>query len=216
MTLENSNSSQVKKWNKDIKMQYFDSLPKIIKTTDGISILMTDLMARCSIIPEILKNPLLYYDYDVQDGDTPEIVAYKYYGNSYRYWIVLFANQITDPQWDWPLDSNSFDSFIANKYQTFDAYNTAHHYEKIITQYDAVTQTNTIKKIIIDETTYNSLNSSVTTYNLSTGNLTITITKSIVTYYDYEVEMNESKRTIKLLNANYVDQLESQFQEIMV
>jgi hypothetical protein len=75
-------------------MQYFDSLPKAIKTKDGVSILMTDLMARCSIIPEILKNPMLYYEYTIQDGDTPEIVAYKYYGDSYRYWIVLFANQI--------------------------------------------------------------------------------------------------------------------------
>jgi hypothetical protein len=46
-------------------MQYFDTLPKIIKTCDGVSILITDLMGRCSIIPEILKNPLLYYDYDV-------------------------------------------------------------------------------------------------------------------------------------------------------
>lgn len=197
-------------------MQYFDSLPKIIKTSNGVSVLMTDLMARCSIIPEILKNPLLYYDYDVQDGDTPEIVAYKYYGNSYRYWIVLFANQITDPQWDWPLSSNSFESFIVNKYQDFNPYNTVYNYEKTITQFDATTQTTTINNIIIDENSYNNLNPSVITYQLSTGNLTITITKSAVTYYDYEVRLNESKRTIKLLNANYVDQLESQFQEIMV
>ena len=197
-------------------MQYFDSLPKIIKTTNGVSVLMTDLMARCFIIPEILKNPLLYYDYDIQDGDTPDIVAYKYYGNSYRYWIVLFANQITDPQWDWPLSSNSFDSYIANKYQDFDPYNTAYQYEKTITQFDATTQTTTINNIVIDESTYNSLNPSVTTYQLVTGNLTITITKSIVTYYDYEVRLNESKRTIKILNANYVDQLEAQFQELMV
>ena len=197
-------------------MQYFDSLPKIVKTTNGVSVLMTDLMARCSIIPEILKNPLLYYDYDIQDGDTPEIVAYKYYGNSYRYWIVLFANQITDPQWDWPLSSNSFDSYIANKYQDFNPYNTAYQYEKTITQYDATTQTTTVNNIIIDENTYDDLNPSVTTYQLVTGNVTITVTKSIVTYYDYEVRLNESKRTIKILNANYVDQLEAQFQELMV
>jgi hypothetical protein len=197
-------------------MQYFDSLPKIIKTTNGVSVLMTDLMARCSIIPEILKNPLLYYDYDIQEGDTPEIVAYKYYGNSYRYWIVLFANQITDPQWDWPIDSNSFDSYITNKYQSFNPYNTAYQYEKTITQYNATTQTTTVDNIIIDESTYDDLNPSVTTYQLVTGDVTITITKSIVTYYDYEVRLNESKRTIKILNANYVDQLEEQFQELMV
>jgi hypothetical protein len=197
-------------------MQYFDTLPKIIKTSDGVSILMTDLMARCSIIPEILKNPLLYYDYDVQDGDTPEIVAYKYYGNSYRYWIVLFANQITDPQWDWPMNSTVFGEFIANKYQNFDPYNTVHHYEKNISQYDSNTQVTTVKNIIIDENTYNSLNPSVVTYTLNTGNVTVTTTKTAVSYYDYEVQLNESKRNIRLINANYVDQLEAQFQELMV
>jgi hypothetical protein len=197
-------------------MQYFDTLPKIIKTSDGVSILMTDLMARCSIIPEILKNPLLYYDYDVQDGDTPEIVAYKYYGNSYRYWIVLFANRITDPQWDWPMNSTVFGEFITNKYQSFNPYSTTHHYEKNISQYDSNTQVTTVKNIIIDENTYNSLNPSVVTYALNTGNVTVTTTKKAVSYYDYEVQLNESKRNIKLINASYVDQLEAQFQELMV
>jgi len=197
-------------------MQYFDSLPKVIKTKDGISILMTDLMARCSIIPEILRDPMLYYEYTIQDGDTPEIVAYKYYGDSYRYWIVLFANQITDPQWDWPLSSNAFDAYIDNKYQSFNPYSTTHHYEKTITQYDTTTQTTTIKNIIIDEDTYNSLITGTNTYSLPTGNVTITVTKAAVSYYDYELNLNESKRTINILNVNYVDQLEEQFKELMV
>jgi hypothetical protein len=185
-------------------MQYFDTLPKIIKTDSfGNSVVMTDLLARCSIIPEILKNPLVYYDYDVQDGDTPEIVAYKYYGDSYRYWVVLFANKITDPQWDWPLSSNDFDAFILNKYQSFNPYSTVHHYEKIITQYDATTQTTTVKNIIIDEDTYNSLATGTNTYTLPTGSVTITITKSAVSYYDYELNLNESKRSIKILKMRY-------------
>jgi len=197
-------------------MQYFDTLPKVIKTDlNRNSVVMTDLMARCSIIPEILKNPMVYYDYDVQDGDTPEIVAYKYYGDSYRYWIVLFANQITDPQWDWPLSSNDFDAYITNKYTSFNPYSTIHHYEKNITQYDAVTQITTTKNIIIDQTAYNSLVVSTNTYALPTGNVTVTIAKSTVSYYDYELNLNESKRSIKILNSAYVDQLEKQFTDLM-
>lgn len=196
-------------------MQYFDTLPKVIQTKDGISMLMTDLMARCSIIPEILKDPMLYYEYDIQDGDTPEIVAYKYYGDSYRYWIVLFANQIIDPQWDWPLSSNEFDAYIADKYQTFNPYSTVHHYEKIITQYDVTTQVTTTKNIVIDENTYNSLATGTTTYALPTGNVTVTISKTAVSYYDYELSVNEAKRNINILNASYVDQLEEQFKQLM-
>lgn len=197
-------------------MQYFDTLPKVVKTDSvGNSIVMTDLMARCSIIPEILKDPMVYYEYSVQDGDTPEIVAYKYYGDSYRYWIVLFANQITDPQWNWPLSSSNFDAFIADKYQDFNPYSTVHHYEKIITQFDAATQTTTTKNITIDENTYNSLITGTFTYTLPTGSVTITISKSAVSYYDYELNLNESKRNIKILNSAYVTQLEKQFADLM-
>jgi hypothetical protein len=197
-------------------MQYFDTLPKIIKTDAvGNSTVMTDLLARCSIIPEILKNPMVYYDYDVQDGDTPEIVAYKYYGDSYRYWIVLFANQITDPQWDWPLSSNDFDAFIVDKYQNFNPYSTIQHYEKNISQFDTATQTTTTQNIIIDEDTYNSLITGTSTYTLPTGNVSITVSKSAVSYYDYELNLNESKRSIKILNSAYVDELEKQFTDLM-
>jgi hypothetical protein len=197
-------------------MQYFDTLPKIVKTDSiGNSIIMTDLMARCSVIPEILKSPMVFYEYSIQDGDTPEIVAYKYYGDSYRYWVVLFANQITDPQWDWPLSSNEFDAYIADKYQEFNPYSTTHHYEKIITQYDAGTQTTTTKNIVIDEDTYDSLITGTFTYNLPTGNATITISKAAVSYYDYELNLNESKRNIKILNSAYITQLEKQFTDLM-
>lgn len=197
-------------------MQYFDTLPKIVKTdANRNSVILTDLMARCSIIPKILKSPMVYYEYDIQDGDTPEIVAYKYYGNSYRYWIVLFANQIIDPQWDWPLSSNNFDAYIENKYPSFNPFATVHHYEKIITQYDSATQTTTTKKIIIDQNTYNLLNNSTNTYTLVTGPVTITITKEAVSYYDYELNLNESKRNIKILNSLYVNQLEQEFKALM-
>ena len=92
-------------------MQYFDTLPKIIHTNDnGISTIMTNLMARVSIVPEVLKNPMVYYKYDVQEGDTPEIVAHKYYDDPYRYWIVLFSNKMYD------LFNNHFSSLLKNKF----------------------------------------------------------------------------------------------------
>ena len=69
-------------------------------------------MARASVIPSVLNNALVYYSYDVQDGDTPEIIAYKYYGDVNRFWIVLYCNQLNDPQWDWPLSSNKFKTNI--------------------------------------------------------------------------------------------------------
>lgn len=197
-------------------MQYFATLPKIVyRDKDRTSKVYTNLMARANIVPSMLNNPLVFYTYDLQDEDTPEIVAHKYYGDVYRYWIVLYCNQIRDPQWDWPLSSNDFQKYITDKYTEINPYSTAHHYLKIITQYDASTLTTTVNTVTIDLSTYNSLVESTNTYTLPTGQVTIAITKKAVSYYEYELELNESKRNIKILNKLYADKLEREFEKLM-
>ena len=197
-------------------MQYFDTLPKIIYTDQyGIRRIKTNIMARTNIIPQVLKNPLLYYSYDIQDSDTPEIIAHKYYNDMYRYWLVLLANQMMDPQWNWPLNYNSFQLYLKDKYGTQNIHNTVQQYQKIITQFDAGTQTTTTNTLIIDQDTYNSLIPSTNTYTLPTGNVTVTISKNTVSVYDYENNLNEAKRNIKLLGVQYVDEMESEFVKLM-
>lgn len=198
-------------------MQYFDTLPKIINIdSTGNSKVMTNLLARASVIPQILKDPLVYYSYDIQEGDTPEIIAHKYYGDSYRYWIVLFANELLDPQWDWPLTHSVFEQYLADKYPSINVYTEIEYYEKVITQYDANTQTTTVNKVRIDEDTYNGLPVTQTaTYILPTGPVTITTTRNAVSIYDYELSLNEAKRNIKILNSNYVDLMETQLKKLM-
>jgi len=198
-------------------MQYFDTLPKIINIdSTGNSKVMTNLLARASVIPQILKDPLLYYTYDIQEGDTPEVIAHKYYGDSYRYWIVLFANELLDPQWDWPMTSMVFEQYLADKYPSTNVYSEVEYYEKVITQYDVNTQTTTVNKVRIDEDTYNGLPVTQTaTYTLPTGPVTITTDRNAVSIYDYELNLNEAKRNIKILNSNYVDLMETQLKKLM-
>jgi hypothetical protein len=198
-------------------MKYFNTLPKIITSDYNDSvIILTNLLARANIIPEALKSPLLYYTYDIQEGDTPEIVAHKYYGDSYRYWIVLFANQMIDPQWDWPLSGSNFNRYITDKYTAFNPNSTVHHYEKIVEQTDVSTNTITKNMIVISQTSYNSLVSGTSTYTLPTGVVSVTTTGRAVDYYTYELELNESKRSIQLLNRNYVNEFESELKRLMV
>ena len=198
-------------------MKYFNTLPKIITSNyNGGVIVLTNLLARANIVPEALKSPLLYYTYDIQEGDTPEIVAHKYYGDSYRYWIVLFANQMIDPQWDWPLSGSNFNRYITDKYTSFNPNSTIHHYEKIVEQTDVSTNTISKNMIVISQTTYNSLVSSTSSYTLPTGVVSVTTTGRAVDYYTYELELNESKRSIQLLNRNYVNEFESELKRLMV
>jgi len=197
-------------------MQYFDTLPKIIETDNvGVSRVFTNIMARASIIPDVLKNPLVYYSYDIQEGDTPEIIAYKYYGDSYRYWIVLFANELLDPQWSWPMDSTVFDNYMAEKYPSGNTTTTVYSYEKKLTQTDNSTNTVTINTIDVNQTEYNTIVENTQTYSIGNSTVTVATTKRIITIYDYEYELNESKRKINILNSVYVDQMESQFKSLM-
>ena len=179
-------------------------------------------MARVSIVPEVLKNPMVYYKYDIQEGDTPEIIAHKYYDDPYRYWIVLFANKLLDPQWDWPLSSLQFNEYVNDKYGN--NLNDLHHYEKVITKTTRGTdddQTVTEKFVISIEEYVSLLYSHpfgidvARTFSLPIGFVDITIQPTAVTNYDYELDLNESKRSINILNSKYVDQLEMQFQDLM-
>ena len=198
-------------------MQYFNTLPKLIKTdSSGNSILLTNILARSSIIPSLLNNSALYYQYDIQEGDTPESIAYKYYGESYRYWIVLFANQIIDPQWQWPMDSETFAAYLNDKYPSTDLYTTAQSYQQIITSVDSITNTVTTNTVTITEDAYNSLIIGLSEYTLPDGStVTVNTTKNIVSLYDYEVSLNEANRSINLLNADFVNEIEEEFQTLM-
>ena len=197
-------------------MKYFNTLPKILSTNyNGGTIVLTNLLARANILPELLKNPLLYYTYDIQEGDTPEIVAHKYYNDMYRYWIVLMCNQLLDPQWNWPLNSQQFQDYLTDKYGTQDIYGTVHNYQEIITQFDYGTQTTTVNTIQITQDTYNSFVNSTNTYTLPTGQVKVTKEAKAISIFDYEVQQNEAKRKISILNNQYVDQIEQQFLKLV-
>ncbi len=57
-----------------------------------------------------------YYTYTVQDHQTPQFIADRYYGDVTLDWIILLANNIIDPQYDWPLSQLDLIEFIKNKY----------------------------------------------------------------------------------------------------
>ena len=207
-------------------MLYFDAFP-LVAASDykNNAILLTNLMARVDIIPSLLKNPLLFYSYDLKESDRPDIIANKYYDDSNKYWMVLYANEIMDPLYDWPLTSQQFDAYLKNKYSVAaggDTFvltyttSTVQEYRKIITTYDSTSLETTIKTVVVDLTTYNSITAASTTQTFSSGaSVTRTLSKSAVSIYDYELELNEAKQNIKLIDSVYSNQLEKDLKILM-
>lgn len=195
-------------------MKYFQSFPLVsVSLPNGSTKVYRNILTRLSVIPSILTNPVLFYEYDIQEGDTPEIVADKYYGDSYRYWIVLFCNQLMDPQWDWPLSGANLQNYIVDKYTNlgFDPMTTVKSYQKTITKINLTNNLTTTEVVEISEFDYNNSIPFNGTFSLPGETVQVSINYSVQTYYDYEVSLNDSKRTIKLLDTNYVQDIEDQF-----
>jgi hypothetical protein len=187
----------------------------------------------------------------IKDGDTPEILANKVYNDVEAHWIILYANEILDPQFEWPMPNNVFNKYIADKYRsmaeedvgttlsenqiiawTQNLTNPAavHHYEKVVKQENQTEQVTTESRYIINKTrlTNNELTvphdyydelsdeQGVTPINLTIKGQTViqTIYRNLVTYYDYENELNESRRNIRILKQEYYPQISKEFRTL--
>ena len=134
--------------------------------------LVTDILFRTAIIKEVLTNSSSYIKYVIRDGDTPDILAAKVYNDPEAHWMILYANDMVDPQFDWPLTSSVFPKYIVDKYRamaeadggqplqdfeviawTQNLTNPAsiHHYEKVIKRVNNAAQTESETRFIINK-----------------------------------------------------------------
>ena len=111
---------------------YFTEFPKFLydfKYGNGTldTAIVTDITRNVRIRKELLSNISLYNEYEIQDGETPEIIAEKVYGSSMYHWIVMLSNDAYDYLTDFPLEENRLVKVILDKYGN-DVY-SVHHYE---------------------------------------------------------------------------------------
>lgn len=208
-------------------MKYFQTLPSISQSDfSGNYVTATNLLTRGYLLSSLEKNIFLYYDYTLKEYDKPEIVSYKLYNNQYRYWMIMYANNIFDVNSEWPLEYNNFILYISDKYKTeanvaqLDpvsyTMDTIHHYEKTITTYSSVDNVKSSLTFQIDANTYTNTIESSDTYSLNDGTLiTRNVSKKTVTVYDYELNENEKKRNVRLIKDTYANDMEKQLSTVM-
>jgi len=208
---------------------YFSRFPKLFfSINDGQTVdRVTNIMSKFSLNESIKENTAVYYEYDVNESDTPEIVAHKMYGSAQRQWIVLMMNNIVDPQYDWPLTTITLNNFIDAKYSNTQYANSntsgaglsyassnIHSYYKIITT-TIPNGSKITNEYQVDANTYANVTVSSSSVTLQDNNvITISTTKTTKTYYEHETEINESKRKIKLLKPEFVVTLEDEIKRV--
>jgi len=169
---------------------YFENFPLIPYDSvgNGNFKVVTNLLKRVAVRTKVRTNTALYDTHDVREGESPEILADKLYGDAELHWVILLVNNITDRYHQWPQNQNQFLAYINDKYSDVDA---THHYE--ISQVSGDT---TIKiDIGTDNTDYP--------------------TASIVTNYEYEEDLQDKKRKIRLLDPAYVEDFVAEFKKLM-
>lgn len=226
-------------------MSYFTQIPKILYPsleTDATAdqfVVLTNILARSAFLREITENTALFYEYQVKDGETPEVIAHKLYGDVGRYWIVLLFNNLSNAFYDFPLTQDELHAFIENKYGTSlaTAQSTIHHHYEKVTRtvlFNGVIQTQeentyTISPLYPDPSTGAAVARPSITYTpdscvdvssftetFANGISVVTDTKYCnMSNYQYEFEENEKRRTIRLLDANYVATVENEFKRLM-
>jgi hypothetical protein len=232
---------------------FFDKFPLIRYQISGVKYssfqTVRNLLFRTAVIREALTNSSSYIKYVIRDGDTPEILAAKVYGDPQAHWMILYANDMLDAQYDWPLTSTVFPKYIADKYrsmaeadrgETLEDYEVVawtqdttnpgsyHHYEKVVKNENQVERTTTETRYVINRTklTNNSLDvphdyyegagglaavQDVTTIDINGQTVIQTVYGNAVTYYDYEDELNELKRNIRIIKREYYNQMNTEF-----
>jgi len=127
-------------------MAYFRYFPKIAYDVRGVENNeqfdhVTNLLARVLVkchgwkdtdgsSYEALEGVCDFEKHIIRDGETPEILADRFYGDSELHWIILYANGATfqNPYYDWPMSHYDLGKFVDKKYGVANI-NATHHYE---------------------------------------------------------------------------------------
>ena len=180
---------------------YFNIVPNIAYDQKPISfpfsesdyIVAKNFFRRYKLNDDIFSQAVYFKKYAIEDGERPDTIAKKVYGNPYYDWVILLTNNVINAQYDWPLSGYDLAQVIESNFD--DPYSEIRHYE---IREDIGTYT---KGLRVDKTFYDgqhklNIGGSIITKN---GN-EIASPVTIADYYHYE---NEKKREIYLLREKY-------------
>jgi hypothetical protein len=177
-------------------MPYFNQFPIVKYNLTGINSdtkEVTDIWRNVKVRSKIANNVALFDRFDVPEGDSPETVAYKVYGDQEYFWIVCIMNNIVNRYYDWPLDEYNFQQYVKDKYDNPAA---IHHYEKTQSsgKLKAEGPGDFSHKVEVNATTDGAQS---------------------VSNVEYERRLQDKKRQIKLLQPNYLNNFIDEFRRLI-
>ena len=169
---------------------YFANFPRIPYDNYGTGDfrLTPNILKRIAVRANVKTTTSLFDTYDVKEGETPELIADKLYGNPEFHWVVLMMNDVVDRYHQWPMSRRQFLAHLNDKYTNVDG---VHHYE--------ISQSSGDTNIKI---------------NIGTSN-TDHPTATAITNREYEQERQDSLRKIRLLDPDFIDEFVTEFEILL-
>jgi hypothetical protein len=174
---------------------YFSQFPTIYYDAVGNSDpkVVTHLLKRVALHSKASESVALFDTYDVRNGETPEMIAHKYYGDAEYHWVILLVNNITDRYHQWPMNTRQFLAHLAERYVNVDA---VHHYE-----INQVSGDTSVK-----------INIGITNIDID-GNTIADAT--LITNREYEEEKQDVLRKIRLLDPEHLEKFVEEFERLV-
>lgn len=179
----------------------YDEKPISYPFSESDFVVAKNFFRRYKINEDVFQYAVFFKKYTIIDGERPETLAEKAYGDQFLDWVILLTNNMVNAQYDWPRSNYEMYKIVEEEFD--DPYSEINHYEirETIGQYQA--------GLHVDEAFYNgthkvNINGTVTTKN---GN-EIASPVTVAEYYQAE---NEKKREIYLLKPRYLDSFVADF-----
>jgi len=200
---------------------YFSMIPDLKYDTKPISypfsesdyVTAKNFFRRYKIDEDIFGYATFYNRYALQDNIKLETIAKQYYGNAFYDWVLVLTNNMINPQFSLPQNSEVVRKIAEEKYGETEAYSGIHHYEtiKLISEQtvDGFPVIILAEGLTVDHNFYTS------NYTYWNGNTAITVNGNTVskpiTNYEYEVNENEKKREIYILKETFFPRFLNEF-----
>lgn len=180
----------------------YDQKPISYPFSESDYVTAKNFFRRYKINDNVFSQSVYFNKYTIVDGDRPDTIAKKLYGNEFYDWVILLTNNLVNAQYDWPMTNYTLQKVMEKEYD--DPYGTIHHYETYAYgPYPA--------GLHVDQTFYNSthkinLNGQVITKN---GN---ELCRPVTILEHYTAE-NDKKREIYLLKTRYLQSFVNDFRK---
>ena len=195
-------------------MGYFNELPNLEylsqlpdANTNETYITVKNLFKRAKLRTDIINIITAFQYYQIKDNERPDVVASKLYEDSELDWVILITNNIINVREQWPLSNQDLYYYMIDKYGSDENIANIHHHEttEVKDEYN---------RLVVPANLQVDANFSITYSKLNNAIVTVSPVKS-VSNYEYETDLNEKKRKIRVLKPQYLSVVITDMRNIM-